>query len=164
MKLNLGSGITKIDGFLNVDKNVSCNPDIVHDLECFPYPFDDSTVSYILLHHVYEHIANAVGMMKELYRICADGATIEIISPYYTWIGAHSDPTHVRLVTKDSFIYYDALRKKMDGSPMTDNLYDFETTELRPIIDEATWQIRAIYAMLVIHKPVRNGRTSHTPN
>jgi len=32
MKLNLGSGKTRFEGFTNVDKSTFFSPDIVHDL------------------------------------------------------------------------------------------------------------------------------------
>lgn len=156
IKLNLGCGNSKVDGFIGVDRHLRCSPDVCHDLEIIPYPFDDDSVEYIVMNHLYEHIGNAIGMMGELYRICKDGAIIEVTSPYYTWQGAYSDPTHVRYVTKDSFIFYDATATKMDGTPMTDGEMDFETIESYPIIDASTWQIRAAYFKLKVHKPHRN--------
>ena len=33
MRLNLGCGNAHIDGFLNVDKEASCRPDKIQDLE-----------------------------------------------------------------------------------------------------------------------------------
>ena len=39
MRLNLGCGNTHIDGFLNVDKEASCRPDKIQDLENFPWDF-----------------------------------------------------------------------------------------------------------------------------
>lgn len=163
MKLNLGSGIKRIEGFINVDYNDKANPDVVCDLEVPPYPFDNDSIDYIIMSHVYEHIRNAVGMMKEIYRICADKAVIEIVSPYYTWRGAYSDPTHVRLVTKDSFVFYDATLKKMDGSPMTDGEYDFETIESHPILND-NWEIQQVYFKLLVHKPVRQDVVTNPSN
>ena len=54
--LNLGSGFTKIDGYLSLDKSKVFNPDIVHDLERFPYPFEDDSINNIVLSHVLEHL------------------------------------------------------------------------------------------------------------
>ena len=56
IKLNLGSGNKRIDGYVNLDKFDTFNPEYVHDLETFPYPFKDNEVSHIMLSHVLEHI------------------------------------------------------------------------------------------------------------
>lgn len=53
--------------------------------------------------HVIEHVANLVGLMEEVYRVCKSGAVVEIVVPYYTSRGAFRDPTHVRYITEDTF-------------------------------------------------------------
>ena len=72
-KLNLGSGDKRIPGFLNVDKFDTFEPDIVHDLEIFPYPFLDNEIDEIKLIHVLEHIGQTpdlfIKIIKELLRL-----------------------------------------------------------------------------------------------
>ena len=46
----------RIDGYVNLDKFDTFNPEYVHDLETFPYPFKDNSVEEIILSHVLEHI------------------------------------------------------------------------------------------------------------
>ena len=79
MKLNLGSGSKILKGYVNVDKFQYYNPDVVHDLEKFPYPFEDNSVDEILLSHVLEHIGQNPdvfnNIIKELYRICKISST-----------------------------------------------------------------------------------------
>lgn len=101
IRLNLGCGEKRLDGYVNVDKYGT--PDLVQDLEVFPWPWPDSSVSEVLLIHVLEHLGQAtdayLNIIKELYRICKAGATIKIVVPHYRHQFFHDDPTHVRVVT-----------------------------------------------------------------
>ena len=45
-----------------------------------------------------------LGMMKELYRICRDGAEIEINVPHPRHDNFIGDPTHVRIITPDTLL------------------------------------------------------------
>ena len=101
LKLNLGCGEKIIPGYINVDK--FGNPDVKHNLEAFPWPWETNTVSEILLEHVLEHLGKDVevyfGIFKEMYRICTQGAKIKIIVPHFRHQYFFDDPTHVRAVT-----------------------------------------------------------------
>jgi predicted SAM-dependent methyltransferase len=52
MKLNLGCGLYKLDGFRNVDKFAACDPNEVVDLEVFPWPWADDSVDEVVMSHV----------------------------------------------------------------------------------------------------------------
>ena len=101
LKLNLGCGEKRIPGYINVDK--FGNPDIRHNLESFPWPWKENTVSEILLIHVLEHLGKDIeiyfGIFKEIYRICKPGAKIKIVVPHFRHQFFYDDPTHVRVVT-----------------------------------------------------------------
>jgi len=83
MRLNLGCGNTRMQDWLNVDKIAACNPDQVVDLEALPWPWPDNSVDEVLLSHVLEHLGQAtdtyLGIIKEIYRVCRDGARITIV-------------------------------------------------------------------------------------
>ena len=51
MKLNLGCGKDYIDGWVNVDLYDDSKCDVVYDLEKFPWPWEDNSVSEILIKH-----------------------------------------------------------------------------------------------------------------
>lgn len=101
IKLNLGCGEKRIPGFINVDKFGT--PDINHDLESFPWPWESNSVSEIVLIHVLEHLGKETevyfGIFKEMYRVCKNEAKIRIVVPHYRHSFFYDDPTHVRVVT-----------------------------------------------------------------
>jgi ubiquinone/menaquinone biosynthesis C-methylase UbiE len=111
MKLNLGCGNKILDGYLNVDKFDYYNVDKVHDLEKFPYPFDNDSVDEILLSHVLEHIGQDPNIfneiLKEFYRVCKNQAVIDIAVPHPRHDDFISDPTHVRPITLLGLSLYD---------------------------------------------------------
>lgn len=103
MKLNLGCGQNKLAGYVNVDKHD--DPDVRHDLECFPWPWSASSVDEVVMNHVLEHLGREpdvfIGIMKELYRVCAPGAVVRIVVPHPRHDHFLGDPTHVRVVTPE---------------------------------------------------------------
>lgn len=111
MKLNLGCGFNKPEGFVHVDMFEHCQPDIVHNLETFPYPFETDSVDEILCNHSLEHIGQQpsvfLRIMQELYRVCMDDAVIKINVPHPRHDNFISDPTHVRIITPMTLMLFD---------------------------------------------------------
>jgi hypothetical protein len=101
LRLNLGCGAQRLPGYINVDKYGE--PDVQHDLECFPWPWADDSVGEVVMNHVLEHLGHDpqvyLGIMKELYRVCSHGATVHIVVPHHRHDFFHDDPTHVRAIT-----------------------------------------------------------------
>jgi len=106
LKLNIGSGLTKLPEFISIDKIKEVRPDIVADVEKGLPMFKDGSVDYILVDGVMEHIKDLVFVMEEFYRICKQNATIEIVVPYFASTGAFQDPTHTRFFTEHTFDYF----------------------------------------------------------
>ena len=105
MKLNLGCGYNKVPGFVNVDSNPLCEPDLIADLES-TLPWEDNSVDEILLNHVLEHLGQDtktyLKMWQEFYRVLKDGAQILISVPHHRHDLFFQDPTHVRVITPES--------------------------------------------------------------
>ncbi|WP_146056753.1 class I SAM-dependent methyltransferase [Chromobacterium alticapitis] len=103
LKLNLGCGHDQRPGFVNVDSQAACQPDQVVDLECFPWPWADNSVDEVVMSHVLEHLGASadiyLGIIKELYRVCAPDARVTITVPHPRSDNYLADPTHVRPIT-----------------------------------------------------------------
>ncbi len=116
MKLNLGCGSNILEDYINLDKFDYYNPNIVHDLEVTPYPFEDNSVDEILMSHVLEHVGQDPNIfnniIKELYRICKNKSIIDIIVPHARHDDFISDPTHVRPITIEGLKLYDKEKNK----------------------------------------------------
>jgi len=105
IKLHLGCGKDKKEGYVNCDLSSEVNPDKIVDLEK-PLDFRDNSVEEVLAYHVLEHINNFIPLMHELYRVCKKGTIIKIKTPFYSLWGQYNDPTHVRFFTPYTFDYF----------------------------------------------------------
>ena len=105
MKLNLGCGKDYIDDWVNVDFYDDSKCDVTHDLEEFPWPWEDDSVSEIRIIHTLEHLGVDrkvyIKILQEMYRVCEDDATIMVAVPSPWHWNFTSDPSHVRPVTPD---------------------------------------------------------------
>ena len=104
-KINLGCGKDYIDDWVNVDFYDDSTCDIKHDLEVFPWPWEDNSVSEIRIIHTLEHLGADwkvyIKILQEMYRVCEDDAHIQVDVPSPWHWNYISDPTHVRPVTPD---------------------------------------------------------------
>ena len=107
IKLNLGCGNRKKEGFTNIDLRESVNPDIVWDLENgLPKSIRENSVTGVYAFHILEHIRNLIPLMEDIYRVCKNKAKVYISAPYFKATLAFSDPTHVRFFTEHTFEYF----------------------------------------------------------
>jgi len=104
--LNLGSGARPLPNAVNVDLVARTGPDVLHDLNVHPWPFDDSEFDEVVGYDVLEHIADTVGFMQEVHRVARAGALVRLTVPHFSSGNAWRDPTHVRAFTHDSLDYF----------------------------------------------------------
>jgi len=90
-KLNLGSGEFPKPGYVNVDFFSITDPDIRHDLNIFPYPFEDDKFDLIEADHLLEHLNDPFRVMKELHRISNNDAEIKIKVPHFSRGFTHAE-------------------------------------------------------------------------
>ena len=147
MKLNLGCGYSKLDGFLNVDIDPHCMPDVLVDLECIPWPFIDDCVDEVSLIHVLEHLGETkdkyFSIIQELFRVSRDKGKIRIIVPHPRHDHFINDPTHIRPIMPEQFYMFSKtqnreLRKEgCANSNFSEYLgVDFDVTDVQWVPDD----------------------------
>lgn len=119
MKLDIACGQNKQDGFVGIDIADIPGVDIVHDLNIYPWPIVDGSVSEAFCSHYIEHIPlieiwsprlqrnqdMLLAFFDELYRILVPGGQVTIVSPYYTSMRCWQDPTHRRAISEATYLY-----------------------------------------------------------
>lgn len=82
VRVDLGCGNAKRDGYIGLDYVAGEQVDQVLDLTRDRYPFDDRSVDAVFSAHFLEHIEEPNHVFSEIGRICKDGARIEFWTPY----------------------------------------------------------------------------------
>jgi SAM-dependent methyltransferase len=116
--LDIGCGAAKVPGAIGLDLSPDTGADIVHDLDVFPYPVDDSSFDQILLQDVIEHVSEPIRVFEELHRIARPRARIQLRTPHFSSVLAYGDPTHrhyfsavaIRSLAEPRFAHYTPVR------------------------------------------------------
>jgi hypothetical protein len=120
LRLNLGCGMNRIEGFIGVDFMPSDTVDVRHDLTECPWPWDDNSVDEIVSNHLVEHIPMVevpypgfdrpidalCAFMNECYRILKPGCGIRLQYPHHASDRAFWDPTHRRFIPPMTWSYF----------------------------------------------------------
>lgn len=107
MKVNLGAGTDVLNGYVNHDVADLAGIDVVHDLNQYPWPWDDGSVQEIKMYDVLEHLNDFMRAMEEISRILASGGRCMVSVPYWNSWCAHADPTHKRGFHEITFRFFD---------------------------------------------------------
>lgn len=147
MKINLGCGYKKRDGFLNIDASDHCKPDLIMNLNETPWPFDNDSVEHVVMESVMEHLPldpdRFFGVLRELYRVCKNGATIDVECPHPNHRWQVIDFTHTKAIHPEGVELLSASHcKKLAEKGSTRSplalIYgiDFEVINYRLLIDK----------------------------
>ncbi len=96
MRINLGSGANPLPGWLNVDVAGAATSDMAFDITRPDWPLAPNSVGKAELLYAFSGVKIET-VIKELYRVCLDGAIVRIKVPYpwYGWFlvdSNHSQP------------------------------------------------------------------------
>ena len=105
--LDIGCGTSKVDGALGIDFNSNTDADIFHDLNVFPYPFDDAVFDEIHIKGTLFLLDNPVKVMEEIHRLLSPKGNVIVLQPYFRSIWNYVDPWAKNFGTVHSFAFYD---------------------------------------------------------
>lgn len=112
MKLNIGSGLTRMEGFTNVDQIQYADErgnkytDIICNIERERLPFNDNSIDEIAIYETLEHLDNLIFAMNEMWRVLKPDGILKGKVPREGGRGALADPTHKRVFITDTFDYF----------------------------------------------------------
>jgi hypothetical protein len=127
-KLDIGCGSRKHEGFIGIDIAAIPGVDIIHDLDIFPWPIEDGCVEDAIADHYIEHTKDLIVFMNELYRVMRVGATATIVSPFYNSIRAWQDPTTTRIISEQTFVYFNKGWRRQTNIEHYPITCDFDST------------------------------------
>jgi|TARA_B100001971_G_scaffold205380_1_gene222768 SAM-dependent methyltransferase len=125
-KLNIGCGRDIKEGYINLDKAKISGVDVVHDLDVYPWPFEDNSFDEVYGRDVIEHFKDLFKAMDEINRICKDGAVVRLIVPYWHSSGAFY-PNH------NYFFNVDGMKFFTDENRSYDHHYGFKLEKIKLI-------------------------------
>jgi SAM-dependent methyltransferase len=118
-RINLGSGRDYQPGWLNLDVLERAAPDLLLDLShplalplitstsnAGPLRLEAGSVQTIKANNVLEHVADLATLMGNCLALLASGGEFHIEVPYEHAPTAWQDPTHVRAMNENSWLYY----------------------------------------------------------
>jgi SAM-dependent methyltransferase len=118
-RLHIGSGKDYKLGWLNIDIQASAQPDVLLDLagehawpitlqstQVGPVELAPGSLDLIYANNVLEHVPDLPRLMSNCLTLLRDGGEMVIEVPYEQANTAWQDPTHVRAMNENSWLYY----------------------------------------------------------
>jgi SAM-dependent methyltransferase len=119
-RINLGSGKDYKGGWLNLDVLGRAEPDLVLDLAAADIALpiearaatvgavrlEADSISVINANNVLEHVADLPALMTSCLALLKTGGEMHVEVPYEGAPTAWQDPTHVRAMNENSWLYY----------------------------------------------------------
>jgi SAM-dependent methyltransferase len=123
LRLDVGCGENKNEGFIGMDKVRLKGVDVVHDAHDLPWPFPDSCAQLVALSNVIQYLdpKSIFEVTDEIWRILKPRGSLIIAAPYAGAFQTVRDPlvTHAGY-NEDTPYYWDATRRTDTGEYLYD--------------------------------------------
>lgn len=122
IKLDLGCGGKKREGYIGLDAIKFDGVDHILNLGKDPWPFINDSVDEASSSHFLEHLTavERIHFVNELYRVLKVGAKFELIVPHWGSCRAYGDPTHQWPPISEFYFYYMDKKWRDENAPHTD--------------------------------------------
>lgn len=130
MKLDLGCGKNKKEGFIGVDSRPFDGVDVVTDLRK-PWPWENDSVDEVHCSHFVEHLTapERIHFANELHRVLKTGGKAAIITPHWASARAYGDLTHQWPPVAEWWYFYLSKDWRATNAPHNDEYTcDFSAT------------------------------------
>jgi len=131
LKLDIGCGKNKKDGFVGVDIIPFDGVDRVFNAGKETWPFNDGEVDEVYCSHFLEHLEadERIHFVNNLYRVMSDDAKATIITPHWCSARAYGDLTHKWPPVSEFWFYYLNKDWRAENAPHnTGYICDFDAT------------------------------------
>ena len=165
-KLSVNSG--EWSALTTMDHDPHCGADVLHDLEDYPWPFEDNSFDEVHAYCVLEHLGRQgdfkgfFATFGEIYRVLKPGGALLAICPSWQSIWAWGDPSHTRIISSASLVFLnqEQYHLQVGVTPMTDFRWlwkgDFEAILLNDDGEHLAFALQA-------HKPARFQQSAAIP-
>lgn len=141
--LDLGCGGDKIKNSIGIDKIKSDTVDVEHNLNNYPYPFDDNFFELVVCKHSISHIEDFEKTILEIFRILKPGGKLLIIAPHFS-----SDNTFTDFTIKH-FLGYRSLDYFINDNNGLSEKYSFYTSIKFSMLDKRIFMYKSIRNTLI---------------
>lgn len=151
MRLNLGVGRNKIDGYIGIDRRKEVDPDICCDITK-GLPFENDSVDEVVALDFLEHIPieSTIFVVTEIWRVLKHGCLFRSSTPDAEHgQGAWIDPTHINPWVEGRWLYF--------SHPAYREIYDIQANfEIISLYRELTDVRNRIYHLKIDAAAVKN--------
>lgn len=149
LRLHIGCGRNCREGFIGMDSGVDADVELKHDVAAFPWPLETSSITEALCID-YVHRTSPVGgaadgliaFMNELYRVLRPDGAVQIVHPHAKTDLALQDPTATRLISDQTWWYFDGEWRDREGVERPTIIADFEIIDIESPL-QRDWDQRA---------------------
>lgn len=153
LKIDLGCGTNKKEGFMGMDVLPLPDVDYVINLEEGFSFIENDTVDEFYTSHFLEHIVNLELVLKEIHRTLKADGICKIIVPHFSNPYYYSDYTHKRFFGLYSFNYFSENNNKLKRNvPSYCNDFKFDVLEIKLVFKTPVFRFINLFRKYFVAK------------